>query len=103
MPDRQKKIRGDDPRFQSAKLRGDCRKLELPDGVWQWKVNADRAFIYDPDGNLTDVPLYTILEMTREEWEAHHDQNWDENSTIPIEPHDIKGWIIGVKEEANRA
>jgi hypothetical protein len=95
MADRRFKLRGSDPRINEPRRRGDTRILDLKSGTWQWKVNATTAFIYNPSDERTEVPLYTILGMTKAEWDKHHDDwsDMESSSAIPITPKDISDYI----------
>jgi hypothetical protein len=95
MPDREHKLRGSDPRLNEPRSRGDTRILDLKSGKWQWKIGGDTAFIYSPEGTRTDVPLCDVLGMTKAEWDKHHAEwsDMDSSSTIPITPKDISDYI----------
>jgi len=77
MPDKTPKRRGDDPALSEPKLRGDCRRLDLDDGTWQWKTNGSVVTVYSPTGVATTE---TFVPQ-------------DEAGVWEITPSDVKAFI----------
>lgn len=69
MPDKIKKIRGDDPRFNenTPKRRKGYRSIHFPSGVWQWKAKHDyKIIIYSPTRERHEMFYWEMLDITRE-------------------------------------
>lgn len=58
MPDKKRKIRGDDPNLTKRKLGKGERQIEVKDQLWTWKVGETNLVIRDPRDRSHVVQLY---------------------------------------------
>lgn len=94
MPDKIKKIRGNDPALskpQKPQKRGDCRVLELASGMWQWKTDGIAVIIYDPAGKRYDKDIGDIFEIPPSTVNAFR---CGDREGLSIEPRDIKALCL---------
>lgn len=101
MPDKIKKIRGDDPRLSSnsQKKRKGYRSIHLPNGVWQWKTDGVEVIIYSPTRERVSILYWDMLSTTEEAFR----KKWNESKVGNvwyagecITPGEIRDFIVTV-------